>query len=108
MAKEGKPSSLRLTGAFKKMIELLMRARHFNDRTAYFEQLVRDDWDKRVSPQMEAELTALLEKENAALALNERPVKPLPPVGAPAPVQSHIGRAKGKRNRKRGQHPPSN
>lgn len=62
MAKEGTPSSLRLTEVFKLMIKLLMRERHFNDRTAYFEQMVRDDWDKRATPQMQAELNALLAK----------------------------------------------
>lgn len=39
------------------MIELLMQERRFNDRTAYIEQLVRDDWDDRVTPQMQAEMT---------------------------------------------------
>lgn len=46
------------------MIKLLMRERHFNDRTAYIEQMVRDDWDKRATPQMQAELNALLAKES--------------------------------------------
>lgn len=55
------------------MIELLIGERHFNDRTAYFEQLVRDDWDKRATPQMQAELTAFLAQEEKALALNDRP-----------------------------------
>lgn len=88
---------------------LLMESREIDDNlTAYIELLVREDWDRRVTPTMDARLTALLEKENAALALNERPVKPLPSVEAPAPVQSHTDRPKGKRGRKRAKNPSSN
>lgn len=72
------PSSLRLTAVFKKMIALLMLERYFNDRTAYFEQLVRDDWDERATPQMEAELTAFLVQEKAAEKVKPKPATPSP------------------------------
>jgi hypothetical protein len=92
-----KPTTLRLSEVFKKMIELLQRERHFNDRTAYFEQLVREDWDNRATPQMEAELTALLAGQTRAtsLALNESKLQSPSPLGARAAASGSVASAAG-------------
>lgn len=75
MPKKNQPSSVRFTDVFKKMIELLMGERHFNDRTAYYEQLVRDDWDARVTPTMQAQLNAFLAEQGSASVLPVTPTR---------------------------------
>lgn len=82
------PSSLRLTDDFKRMIGILMQVRRFHDRTAYFEQLLREDWEKQGG---DAVLGKLLPPAPApALSLNDAPAT----VEAPA-----------KKPRRRGKYP---
>lgn len=66
-----KRTGLRMHPVVGFLASVLMRQRGFATFTALIEQLIRDDWDERVTPQMQAELTAMLEKEKSSVALNE-------------------------------------
>lgn len=55
-----KRTTVRLNDLIDSKVEVLMQFRSFTNFTAYLEQLIRDDWDERATPEMEAWLARLL------------------------------------------------
>lgn len=66
---------------------LLMEERELDENlTAFIELLMREEWERRATPQMDAKLTALM-------AMQQQPIKPTPE--APAAVRKKKSSGKG-------------